>query len=273
MIKTCPFNFSGSKSNYFNLHEINVPFVDLFGGGGGIRSNVKSNDIIVNDIITPLIQFQELIYKSSYTELNSIINDLFKITSKIESKEQYNSLRETFNTTNCPIVFMCLLSTCTNNMIRFNSNFKFNQTWGKRKFNSSMENKLRNFHSRIKHKNIIFYNESYETINHPEYLYFVDPPYLISAAGYNTSWSENKEKTLYNYLINKNFILTNFLKKSNIFNNILFSSIIENNWKFKILKTGKMKAQKNKNDIFEEIIVSNSNEILNSILVKIDDSS
>ena len=47
------------------MHNIDGPVVDLFAGGGGLWSNCKSNDVIVNDVLTPLIEFQKLVYDST----------------------------------------------------------------------------------------------------------------------------------------------------------------------------------------------------------------
>ena len=253
---TCPFNWAGSKSMYTEFFEYSTPVVDLFGGGGGFWSNVKSDDIIVNDVFASLIKFQKKIYESSNEEFEIIIKNLYEVTNKIESRELYETLRKSFNDTGDCELFMCLLSCCMNNLIRFNMRGGFNQTWGKRKFNKNMEEKLRNFRNRIIGKKIEFHIGDFEKIDTTGRVIFVDPPYLISNAGYNTSWTIDDERRLYSFLNGKDFILTNFLFRGDIHNTILEDFIKTNNLNVKILKEGQMKAQKD-NTTFQEVAVSN----------------
>lgn len=270
--KTCPFNYAGSKSQYVELFDVEQPIADLFGGGGGFWSNVKSNDIIVNDVCSPLIRFQKRIYEASDDQFESIILRLYGTTKLIETKEDYEKLRTLFNQgssdslyshyyggkieKNDDILFMCCLSCCTNNLIRFNKSGGFNQTWGQRKFNASMESKLRDFRSRIKDKKIQFNIGDFQQIDSTGRILFVDPPYLISSAGYNTSWTADDEKRLYSFLNGKDFILTNFLFRGDIHNTILEEFIRDNNLNVKVIKEGQMKAQKD-DTIFQEVAVSN----------------
>lgn len=273
MKKNCPFNYAGSKSEYSDLFDIEEPVADLFGGGGGFWSNVKSKDIVVIDVCEPLIKFQKLIYESSDEKFESIILNLYSTTKMVETKEHYESLRRLFNEGSPkdslythyqggnfepkdPQLFMCLLSCCTNNLIRFNKSGGFNQTWGKRRFNSSMEEKLRSFRSRIKDKKIEFHVGDFASVVTIGRTLFVDPPYLISSAGYNTSWTIDDENRLYRFLKGKDFILTNFLQRGQIRNKVLESFVKENQLNMKVIKEGQMKAQKD-DTIFQEVAVSN----------------
>ena len=254
--KTCPFNYAGSKSQYAELFNIEQPVADLFGGGGGFWSNVKSHDIIVNDVCEPLIKFQKRIYNADDAEFESIIKFLYETTKLVETKEDYDKMRALFNDKKDDMLFMCCLSCCTNNLIRFNLSGGFNQTWGQRKFNGSMEAKLRDFRSRIENKKIEFHVGDFQQIDTTGRVLFVDPPYLISSAGYNTSWTADDEKRLYAFLKGKDFVLTNFLFRGDIHNTILEEFIKDNNLNVKVIKEGQMKAQKD-DTIFQEVAVSN----------------
>lgn len=256
MKKTCPFNFAGSKSVYAELFDIEQPVADLFGGGGGFWSNVKSNDVLVNDVCSPLVRFQKKIYESSDEEFESIISAIRTTTDSVRTKDDYEKLRHLFNQSKDDVLFMCVLSCCTNNLIRFNLSGKFNQTWGQRMFNSSMETKLRDFRERIKNKKVEFHIGDFEKIDTTGRILFVDPPYLISSAGYNTSWTIADEKRLYKFLNGKDFILTNFLFRGDVRNTILERFIKESNLFVSIIKEGQMKAQKD-NSTFQEVAVSN----------------
>ena len=97
MKKTCPFNYAGSKSVYAELFDIEQPVADLFGGGGGFWSNVKSNDVLVNDVCSPLVRFQKKIYESSDEEFESIISAIRTTTDSVRTKDDYEKLRSLFN--------------------------------------------------------------------------------------------------------------------------------------------------------------------------------
>lgn len=98
---------------------------------------------------------------------------------------------------------------CTSNLMRFNKSFKFNQTWGKRGWNSSTENKTNLYISHLdKYKEKIKYiSKSFQDIPMiKDSMVYLDPPYINSEAGYNAYWSKELEKRLYDYVkeIDKN---------------------------------------------------------------------
>lgn len=266
-IMACPFNYSGSKSEYTELHRITEPVVDLFGGGGGFWSNVKADKVFVNDVNEPLVRFQELVYKSTDEEYKEIIKKLHDITSAVDTREKYETIRAEFNKTKDPVLFMAVLSMCTNNMIRFNKSGGFNQTWGKRKFNASMQAKLDAFRERIKDKDIEFHVGSFDSVTGKDnWIFFVDPPYLVSVAGYNSGWGEPEEHRLYDFLRGKRFVMTNFLRKGSNVNEILKAAIEKSGWKTNNIRSGKMKAQRDLDQTFEELVIADSDETLNKVL-------
>jgi DNA adenine methylase Dam len=258
MLSTCPFNYSGSKSGYVNLFSIEEPLLDLFSGGGGFWSNSKSADTIVNDINVDIINLQKLIYNMSYSELLEFIDKVSNITNCIESKDDYNNLRDNFNSSKDPVLFYSVLVCCMNNMIRYNSSGKFNQTWGKRKFSNSLKNKLIDFYNRIKVKQVEFTSNSFDVILQSPLcnnrLIFVDPPYLISAAAYNSSWNEQREKTLYELLRGKKFLLTNYLKKGDSYNEYLKDFIKD--YPYLKIRSGEMKSQRTQEQFIEILVAS-----------------
>ena len=189
-MRNCPFNYSGSKSEYPELHAISVPIADMFAGGGGMWSNCASKDIVVNDINSELIRFQKRVYECSDLDFESLIKWMYELTEAVKTdQDKYVRLRAAFNESKNPGLFMALLCTCTNNMIRYNSSGGFNQTWGKRAFNKSTEQKLRDFRDRIRTKNIRFVHGSYLDVPAEllaEKILFLDPPYFITSGGYNS---------------------------------------------------------------------------------------
>ncbi len=267
-MKTCPFNYSGSKSDYYFFHDINIPIVDLFSGGGGIWSNVKSNDIIVNDKQKDLIELQKFIYESSDEEFDKFFKDVYSIANSINSRESFEKIRYKFNfEKRCKVIFYSLILTSTKNMIRFNSKNNINSTWdGHRNFNKKMQEKIINFRNRIKQKNIQFNSVDFENLKFDKnkYTLIVDPPYLLSMAAYNNYWTINDEKRLYNFLSNKNFCMTNIIKRDEKTNEILISAIKKYKWIFKEIEFKNNKAARKKTNI-KEIIIFNSVETSNNL--------
>lgn len=261
--RNCPFNYAGSKSNYPELFTIDEPLVDLFGGGGGLWSNTKSKKVLVNDLNSDLIGFQKLIYNTNRDDFECMLDKIEVLTFNIDTREKYEDMRRKFNETKNPKLFYCLLSTCTNNLIRYNLKGGFNQSWGQRKFNSSMRKKIIDFYNNIKQKDVTFMSGSFSDVpTMDDYVYFVDPPYLITNAGYNTVWGEDKEQLLYKYISDKRFILTNYIKKGDVINPFL-TEFIKTKPHF-IIRQGKMKSQKN-DDEFIELVVFSDELLMNKI--------
>lgn len=260
-MSNCAFNYSGSKSDYHELHAITEPVIDLFGGGGGWWSHVASEIIYVNDVNSELIRFQRVVYSSTDEQFETLITKLYEITSAVDSRESYEALRTRFNASKNPLLFMAVLSCCTNNMIRYNMSGGFNQTWGQRKFNKNMEKKLREFRERIHYKKIFFQSESfinYEKIDNA--LFLIDPPYIISGNTYGI-WNEHHENSLYAWMKDVRFVMTNYIRRGALTNDILSNAITVNNWSTAELRVGKMRAQKDDSS-FIELIVCDSAETL-----------
>lgn len=204
MIKS-PTNYTGAKDKLmpqlleFFPNDIGT-FYDVFCGGLSVSINCNYENIIANDIIKPLIQFYQNL-KDSQSLQEEI--DLIKSHSIDKlSKEDFLKKRKEFNITKNPYTFFALMSSCTNNMMRFNKKFEFNQSFGKRTINDSTISKLFSFGEKLKEKNIRFeslsFDELFEKIppNKNDFVY-LDPPYLITEAGYNSYWSKELELKLF----------------------------------------------------------------------------
>jgi DNA adenine methylase Dam len=233
-----PFNYTGNK---FKLLEQILPhfkntetFIDVFTGGGSIYTNVldKYNNIIINDIITDLILLHEKLITNKNYIIQKLNNELYL---EKEDKDKYNLIRENYNNNYYKddnyIAFYALLLSCTNNMMRFNNKFKFNQTFGKRFFNSNTEIKLNEWINSIKKfkGNITYSNKHFSELNYniKNSFYYFDPPYgyikknkdeidnkQISEAGYNCYWKKEDDIKLYNIIIdnNINFAISGLLE-------------------------------------------------------------
>ena len=89
-------------------------------------------------------------------------------------------------------------------MMRFNKSFKFNQTWGQRGWNDSIEEKTRKYVEHIsKHKDKIkYYARNFHEIPLlKDSMVYLDPPYMNTEAGYNAYWSKDLESKLYGYCL------------------------------------------------------------------------
>jgi len=224
-----PFNYTGSKSNLVEQLREHIPYgcstcYDIFCGGGGffVNSLDKFERIIANDVINPLMNFYRWMQNTPWNDLIAVVRE-----SNIpkDNQESYLSLRKNFNESNDFVKFFILTCSCTNNMMRFNKKYKFNQTWGKRNFNIRTESRLREYHDRIyKNKKIQFYNNNFYDVSiDDESFVYLDPPYLITEAGYNAYWSQSLEIQLYDYLeeLDKRkvkFMLSNVMEHKGISN-------------------------------------------------------
>jgi DNA adenine methylase len=202
-----PFNYTGSKFHLIEQIRQNLPekhsgvFWDLFCGGGSVFVNLADEFdlVVVNDRIKELIQFYKIIESNCWEDLEEIVQR--KVVDK-RDKEGYLALRERFNEFRDPTDLFVLCSSCTNNMMRFNKKFGFNQTWGKRQVNPNTYKKLKGYHD------VIFSNgkfdwqheDFYDLIPEEGDVVYLDPPYLITEAGYNAYWSKESEENLYDYL-------------------------------------------------------------------------
>lgn len=102
--------------------------------------------------------------------------------------------------------------------------------FGKRIFNDNMKSNFIKFINKIQSLNIEFINQDFfdfsiNNLNENDFIY-LDPPYLITEATYNTNWNEECEKKLYDTLDNINakginFILSNVIEHKGIKNEVL----------------------------------------------------
>lgn len=268
MINT-PFNYTGSK---FKLLEQILPlfdytktkFIDVFTGSFVVSTNVieKYENILANDIIKELIDIHKLLINNP----ENIINKTKELTSGCkEEQNKYVELRTSFNNEKSPEKLWALMLTCTNNMLRFNKSFEFNQTWGKRGWSESTENKVNIFIESIKkYKDKIYLSNKnfYEIDINSDCFYYLDPPYINTEAGYNSYWSLELENKLYNYIIelDKNkctFALSGVIgehknnKKSKLIDNLITK------FNYKILEFNYNKVAKIKNKESKEILIYN----------------
>jgi DNA adenine methylase Dam len=197
-----PFNYTGSK---FKLLNQLVPlfdkgpgrFVDLFSGGGSVYANVAGlyQEVVANDIIADLVSTQRLLLEDP----EGMIARTRALASPKDDQQAYLALRASYNSEPTPEKLWALMLCCTNNMMRFNRDFKFNQTWGKRSFNERTEEKARGFASRLAPflPRIKFSSVDFGQVEpRAGDMTYIDPPYSNTEAGYNAYWKDDDDLRL-----------------------------------------------------------------------------
>lgn len=229
MFVETPFNFTGSK---FKLLEQILPefdytkknFIDVFCGGGSIYSNVvdKYNKVLVNDIISDLIGIHKGILEG-----DDIINKTKELSPQKGEKDKFLQLRESYNLDKSSEKLWALMLSSTNNMMRFNQKFEYNQTFGERGWNINTDKKVDLFKNHIRQygdRLKFISNHFSELPKRGDVFYYMDPPYgrvkeksgeigksQISEAGYNAFWKLEDDKKLYDFIHEVNSLGATFV--------------------------------------------------------------
>ena len=274
-----PFNYTGSKFKLLNqilplMDYSKSHFVDLFSGGGSVYVNLlnKFDSILVNDIISDLIEIQKEIIKG-----DEIIEIVKSLCPGKNNKEGYYSLRDSYNSNPSPDKLWSLMLSCGNNMMRFNKSFKFNQTYGDRGWNESTSKKLIPYIEIIrKFKDKINYlsHKFHEIPIRENTMYYCDPPYgrikspdgnmsnkQISEAGYNCYWDYDDDIKLYEYLHNINKIGSSFMVSGVLEHNgnisWMLDKLINDGFYYKEIECDYDKVSKKGKKSTKEIIILN----------------
>lgn len=243
--KKSPVTYHGSKFRLLSQILPKIPktintFVDLFCGSCTVGLNVKANKIIFNDSETNLIDmYNYLVSKKS----DEIIKEVFAIVEEFDllEKNGFLNLRNLYNQNKLPIYLYVLMCYSFNNIIRFNGSGNFNAAFGGlvfkgRVFNSDKQKNLKLFIDYLQKINTNFINQSFLDFDYSQLVendfVYIDPPYLITNAEYNSTWNEILEHELLKICDNLNsrnikFALSNVVKHKGRTNEIL-SNFIEN---------------------------------------------
>jgi len=273
-------NYTGSK---FKLLEQLLPefdytkpyFVDLFCGGGSIYTNVvdKYERLIANDIIKDLIGIHQYLLNS-----DDIITETKGLCPGKNNQEVFQKLREDYNQDPTPDKLWALMLSSTNNMMRFNRKFKYNQTYGNRGWNSNTDKKVETFTShirqykdKIRFKSLPF-NEI--EISSNKIMFYADPPYgrvknengtigrkQISEAGYNAFWKEDDDIKLYNYLKSIDEKGSSFMVSGVLYHDgktcWMLDKLIGDGYRYKELQFDYNKVSRKGDKVTTEVIIMN----------------
>jgi len=275
-------NFTGSK---YNLLEQILPefdyskeiFADLFCGSLVVSSNVadKFKNILANDIIKDLVN----IHNNIFFNFDDFIKSVKNLSVSKDDKEGFLNLRESYNKNKSADKLYALILTSTNNMMRFNNKFQYNQTFGKRSFNDKTEEKLNNYKKFIEpYKNKFNFSATHFAdikITKPCMIY-LDPPYgyimndngsmgntQISEAGYNAFYKKEDDIILYNYFktakkYNNHSVMLSGLLEHNNKKSWVLNKLINDGYRYKILEKDYNKvSRKNIDKNSKEIIIMN----------------
>jgi DNA adenine methylase len=243
-----PVTYHGSK---FRLSKQIVPlfpnkintFVDLFCGSCTVGLNAIAKKIIFNDSQTYLIDMYKYLISKDADE---IVTEVLSIVDNFDllDKRGFLNLRDVYNQNKLPIHLYALMCYSFNNIIRFNSAGNFNAAFGGlvykgRVFNSDKQKNLKIFIDFLRDveynfTNFNFIDFDYIQLNDKDFVY-IDPPYLITNAEYNSTWDEKLESELLKICDDLNdrnikFALSNVIKHKGRTNNMLIDFI--NNRKY-----------------------------------------
>jgi adenine-specific DNA-methyltransferase len=239
-------------------------FIDLFTGGGSVYTNVCHlyDKILVNDIISDLSTLHYMLT----TQPSTIEIDTRKHCETVTDKDSYVKLRDLYNNDPSADKLWALMLTCTNNMLRFNKSFKFNQTYGERNWNSNTTKKFEEFVNHISkywsRDKFVFKSRHFSKIVPTKNcMVYLDPPYDGTEAGYNAYWSTKDELMLYDYIkniddIGASFMVSGVLSHADT-NSKLLSKLIEDGYKVIHLDCDYNKVSKVGNKNTDEVIIIN----------------
>lgn len=274
-----PFNYTGSKFKLLSqiLPEMDLSkktFVDVFCGGGSVYTNVvdKYQKVIANDIISDLIGIHK-----GLVESDDIINSTKKLCPGKANAEGYAELRNSYNENPTPDKLWALMLSSTNNMVRFNQKFKYNQTYGDRGFSDATQKKVDNFtkHIREYKDNLVYLSTQFDKIEiNSDMMIYCDPPYgrikeedgslgkkQISEAGYNAFWLKEDDIKLYNFLINADKVGASFMVSGVLHHDgktcWMLDKLISDGFRYKVIEYDYNKVSRKGDKETREIIITN----------------
>lgn len=193
-----------------------VDFIEPFCGGLNVSVNVKSQNYLLNDYCSPLIDlYKHLKSFDSFESLEQDIKHLFNIYSenkhdKYLTQDQYLNLRKDYNNNKNILLLILLYSFSFSNGIRFNSKNEFNLSYGKSRpinFDS-----LKNIFEYVNLNKVYFTSFDFNYFlgflkdsflnkrNKDGIFIYFDPPYFNTEATYSRNYSNESEQYLYQFL-------------------------------------------------------------------------
>lgn len=259
IIYESPLNYIGSKTkivpDIIRYSPLKYDkFIDAFGGGFNVGINMRSNEVVYNDVnffVKDIIK--SFLEKDTYDYLKTIDKYIRKFELKKGDVDSYNKAREYYNSIDVnkrdSILLFTLILYGFQQQIRFNNNKEFNNPSGIRWFNDKILEKLISFSRKIKEETCSFRNLNYiefETMLTAGNFIYLDPPYMLTNASYNDGkrgflgWNKTLEKEMFQFLErisskNINFMLSYVIEHRGLKNNDLVDWIRINKFSLIIL--------------------------------------
>ena len=218
-VKVPPIKIQGIKTKLVPLirdvvHDQEFStWVEPFLGSGVVGFNLARKHAVFADTNPHLINFYNAIKSGEITPEK--VRLFLKENGKYLEKEDdafYYKMRERFNDTKEPLVFLFLNRSCFNGVIRFNKSGKFNVPYGHKPerfaqaYITKIVNQVEYVQQLIRVNDWDFKCQSFEkTITEaPEdSIIYCDPPYIGRHVDYYDSWEETDESLLSNLLLKK----------------------------------------------------------------------
>ena len=216
-----PMNYVGNKykllKQLYPLFPTNINnFIDLFCGGTDVSINTQAVNKYANDINTNIVDIYKVFQSKSIDEVMEFINARIKEFQLTRlNAEGFLKYRDLYNTNpeyHTPLDLFVLSRFAFNNKISFNINHEFNASFGydHSDFNLTQRANTRAMHAAIQNihfSSVDFRNFDISKFTSPNDFLYIDPPYLISDAQYNTGprainsrWDVQDDIDLYAFL-------------------------------------------------------------------------
>lgn len=255
------FGYQGSKERIIlDLLEVFPKdidtFYDIFAGALTVSLNVrKAKKVVANDTNSLLFNLHQYIQKNGYVELKKSIErltDKYHLNDKerryegfYEMRDYYNKNRKRLNSLKHEAYIYLLFATSFYNMIKLKEDGTVLPTAGSSGFESHRKNKLIALGNRLRDNNPPIKLSNYDFTKFLSKKYkksdfiYLDPPYLVTKADYNKTWSEHEELKLLKFLDRLNnegirFALSNSLRTLGKTNNLLLEWALDNYGKIKV---------------------------------------
>lgn len=181
--------YQGSKRNLAPdiLHfmpEHTARLIEPFAGSAAISLAAAARGMadvfLINDLNKPLIELLKLAVEKPL-ELSAFYEQLWNEQHN-DSLEHYYSVREDFNRTQDPRLFLYLLARCVKGSVRYNSDGLFNQSPDKRRYGTrpeTMRGNVLGVSTLLKNKTTFSSLDYRELLSEatPDDVVYMDPPY------------------------------------------------------------------------------------------------
>jgi DNA adenine methylase len=204
----------------------NKIYVEPFLGSGEVLFNLNPKVAYVSDNNVHLINFYKSIQKGVITS-EKIREFLEKNGQRLKEtgKDFYYYIRDEFNRTHDPMLFLFLNRSCFNGVIRFNSSGKFNVPFCNKneRFSKSYITKIVNQVIKIEEIlkqhgsswvfEIADWKDTFKKFeNNEDAFFYFDPPYVNRHATYYEVWTDSTNNDFFSSVkrLRGNFLLSNW---------------------------------------------------------------